>query len=80
MADITRGKQFEPSFLAISPNNRMPAIVNPDGAPISVSESGASLQCLAAKIVRFGGETAREIVAVGEWLFWQVGTLGADGG
>ena len=83
MVDITRGEQFEPGFLAISPNNRPPAIVDPDGpdgAPISVFESGAILEYLAAKTGRFGGETAREKVAVNEWLFWQVGGLGPMAG
>ncbi len=83
MVDINSGAQFEPSFLAISPNNRMPTIVDPegpDGAPISVFESGAILQYLARKTGRFGGSTAREQVAVAEWLFWQVGGLGPMAG
>ena len=57
--DIGRGEQFEPSFLAISPNNRRPAIIDPDGpggAPISVFESGAILQYLARKSGRFRGD------------------------
>jgi GST-like protein len=77
--DIGAGEQFKPDFLAISPNNRMPAIVGPDGPdaqPISVFESGAILQYLAVKSGRFGGATARERVAVSEWLFWQMGGLG----
>ena len=81
--DIGAGEQFEPAFLAISPNNRMPAIVDPDGPdgqPISVFESGAILQYLAAKTGRFGGDTARERVAVSEWLFWQVAGLGPMAG
>ncbi len=81
--DIGAGEQFEPGFLAISPNNRMPAIVDPDGpdgAPISVFESGAILQYLAGKTGRFGGNSARERVAVSEWLFWQMGGLGPMGG
>ena len=81
--DIGAGQQFEPAFLAISPNNRMPAIVDPDGpggAPISVFESGAILQYLAGKMGRFGGDSARERVAVSEWLFWQVGGLGPMAG
>ncbi|MGO9741374.1 MAG: glutathione S-transferase N-terminal domain-containing protein [Roseiarcus sp.] len=83
MVDITRGQQFEPTFLAISPNNRMPAIVDPDGPdgePLSVFESGAILQYLAAKTGRFGGSTPREKIAVSEWLFWQVGGLGPMAG
>jgi GST-like protein len=83
MVDIGAGAQFEPAFLAISPNNRIPAIVDPngpDGAPISVFESGAILQYLARKTGRFGGQTERERVAVSEWLFWQVGGLGPMAG
>src|SRR5271166_5063893 len=81
--DIGAGQQFEPAFLAISPNNRMPAIVDPDGPDgllISVFESGAILQYLANKTGRFGGETPRERVAVSEWLFWQMGGLGPMAG
>ncbi len=81
--NIGAGEQFKPDFLAISPNNRMPAIVDPegpDGAPISVFESGAILQYLAAKTGRFGGEDARARVAVSEWLFWQMGGLGPMAG
>ena len=83
MVDITVGEQFSPNFLAISPNNRIPAIVDsqgPDGEPISVFESGAILQYLARKTGRFGGTTERERVAVEEWLFWQVGGLGPMAG
>jgi GST-like protein len=83
MVDITRGQQFEPSFLAISPNNRMPAIVDPDGPDgesISVFESGAILQYLSAKTGMFGGTAAREKIAVSEWLFWQMGGLGPMSG
>ena len=81
--DIGAGQQFEPAFLAISPNNRMPAIVDPDGPdgePISVFESGAILQYLAGKTGRFGGDAPRERVAVSEWLFWQMGGLGPMAG
>jgi GSH-dependent disulfide-bond oxidoreductase len=81
--DINAGQQFEPAFLAISPNNRMPAIVDPDGPdgqPISVFESGAILQYLAGKTGRFGGDSPRERVAVSEWLFWQMGGLGPMAG
>ena len=80
---IGRGEQFRPEFLAISPNNRMPAIVDPDGPdgqPISVFESGAILQYLARKSGRFYGEGERERVAVEEWLFWQVAGLGPMAG
>ncbi|GAB4382679.1 glutathione S-transferase N-terminal domain-containing protein [Albidovulum sp.] len=81
--NIGAGEQFEPAFLKISPNNRMPAIVDPDGpggAPISVFESGAILQYLARKTGRFHGSTERERVAVEEWLFWQVGGVGPMAG
>ena len=81
--DIGKGEQFEPSFLAIAPNNRMPAIVDPegpDGRPISVFESGAILQYLARKHGRFYPADERARVAVDEWLFWQVGGLGPMAG
>jgi GSH-dependent disulfide-bond oxidoreductase len=82
--NIGKGEQFQPDFLAISPNNRMPAIVDPDGPggePVSVFESGAILQHLAAKSGRFHGEgDPRAKVAVDEWLFWQVGGLGPMAG
>ena len=82
--DITAGKQFEPAFLKISPNNRMPAIVDtaPDdrGPPVSVFESGAILQYLAEKTRRFNGHDLRERIVINEWLFWQVGGLGPMAG
>ena len=81
--NIGKGEQFEPHFLAISPNNRMPAIVDPDGPggqPISVFESGAILQYLARKTGQFYGADERARVAVDEWLFWQVGGLGPMAG
>ncbi|TRW15188.1 glutathione S-transferase N-terminal domain-containing protein [Glacieibacterium frigidum] len=82
--DIGKGAQFEPDFLKIAPNNRMPAIVDPepgdDGAPLSVFESGAILLYLSKKAKRFGGDSLRERVAVKEWLFWQVGGLGPMAG
>ena len=77
--DITQGQQHEPDFLAISPNNRIPAIVDPDGpdgAPISVFESGAILLYLAEKTGRFMPEDRRQRVAVLEWLMWQMGGFG----
>ncbi len=83
LVNIGRGDQFKPEFLAISPNNRMPAIVDPDGPdgqPISVFESGAILQYLARKTGLFYGETERDRVAVDEWLFWQVGGVGPMAG
>jgi GST-like protein len=81
--NIAKGEQFKPAFLAISPNNRMPAIVDPDGPdgqPISVFESGAILRYLADKTGRFYGSDLRTRTAVDEWLFWQVGGLGPMAG
>jgi len=78
--DIGKGEQFEPSFLAIAPNNRMPAIVDPEGpggAPVSIFESGAIMQYLGRKFGRFypaSDERAR--IAVDEWLMWQMGNVG----
>lgn len=83
LVNIGKGEQFAPEFLKISPNNRMPAIVDsegPDGEPVSVFESGAILQYLARKTGRFYGTTERERIAVEEWLFWQVGGLGPMAG
>ncbi|MFA6968437.1 glutathione S-transferase N-terminal domain-containing protein [Bosea sp. (in: a-proteobacteria)] len=77
--NIGKGDQFKPDFLAISPNNRMPAIVDPegpDGKPISVFESGAILQYLGRKTGLFYPADERARVAVDEWLFWQMGGLG----
>ena len=81
--EIGKGDQFKPEFLKISPNNRMPAIVDPDGpdgAAISVFESGAILQYLARKTGQFYGANARERVAVDEWLMWQMGGVGPMAG
>lgn len=83
LVNIGKGDQFRPEFLAIAPNNRMPAIVDPegpDGAPVSIFESGAILQYLARKTGRFYGETERERIAVEEWLFWQMGGVGPMAG
>ncbi|MCX5514572.1 glutathione S-transferase [Kaistia algarum] len=77
--NIGKGEQFRPEFLAISPNNRMPAIVDPegpDGKPISVFESGAILQYLGRKFGRFYPADERKRVAVEEWLMWQMGGFG----
>src|ERR1700681_3248890 len=77
--DISKGDQFSPHFLAISPNNRMPAIVDPagpGGRPISVFESGAILQYLGRKTGKFYPRDERQRIEVEEWLFWQVGGLG----
>jgi GSH-dependent disulfide-bond oxidoreductase len=81
--NIGAGEQFAPDFLRISPNNRMPAIVDPDGpggAPVSVFESGAILQYLARKTGLFHGDTERARIAVDEWLMWQMGGLGPMSG
>jgi GST-like protein len=82
--NIGKGDQFKPAFLKISPNNRMPAIVDPDGPggkPISVFESGAILQYLGRKFGRFYPlEDERLRVQTEEWLFWQVGGLGPMAG
>jgi GST-like protein len=82
--NIGRGEQFQPRFLAISPNNRMPAIVDhaPDdrGAPVSLFESGAILLYLAEKTGRFIPSRLRARAEVLQWLFWQVGGLGPMAG
>jgi glutathione S-transferase len=81
--NIGAGDQFKPEFLAISPNNRMPAIVDPEGPggqAVSVFESGAILQYLARKSGRFYGADERTRIQVEEWLFWQVGGLGPMAG
>ena len=82
--DIGKGGQFHPKFLAISPNNRMPAIVDHTpmerGAPISVFESGAILLYLADKSERFIAQDLRGRVDTIQWLFWQVGGLGPMAG
>jgi GST-like protein len=83
LVNIGKGDQFKPDFLAISPNNKMPAIVDPqgpDGAPISVFESGAILQYLGRKTGRFYPAEERKRVEVEQWLFWQMGGLGPMAG
>jgi GSH-dependent disulfide-bond oxidoreductase len=77
--NISAGDQFKPEFLAISPNNRMPAIVDfdtADGKPISVFESGAILQYLGRKTGMFYPKDERGRVEVEQWLMWQMGGLG----
>ncbi len=79
IVDITKGEQFAPEFLAISPNNKIPAIVDtdgPGGAPISVFESGAILIYLAEKTGLFMPKDLRARVPVLEWLMFQVGGFG----
>ena len=82
--DISAGDQFRPDFLAISPNNRMPAIIDTvpsdGGESISVFESGAILLYLADKAGRFLPKDVRGRKAATEWLFWQVGGLGPMAG
>lgn len=77
--DIGRGAQFSPEFLSISPNNRMPAIVDHD-EDISVFESGAILMYLAEKAGRFMPTTLKERYEVIQWLIWQVAGLGPMAG
>jgi GSH-dependent disulfide-bond oxidoreductase len=77
--DITKGEQFQPDFLRISPNNKIPAIIDPEGpggAPISVFESGAVLLYLGEKTGKFLPRDARRRVPVYEWLMWQMGGFG----
>ena len=78
--DIGAGDQFDPAFLRIAPNNRMPAIVDHEpmggGEPISIFESGAILQYLAEKHCRFWPQAPRAKYEVSQWLFWQMGGLG----
>jgi len=78
--DISAGDQFKPEFLAISPNNKIPAIVDSlpvdNGAPIGVFESGAILQYLAEKPGKFRSKELRERTTTLEWLTWQVAGLG----
>jgi len=81
--NISTGEQFKPDFLKISPNNRMPAIVDPSGPggrPISVFESGAILQYLGRKTGKFYPSEERARVEVEQWLFWQMGGLGPMAG
>ncbi len=83
LVNIGAGEQFEPDFLQIAPNNRMPAITDPDGpdgAPISIFESGAILLYLARKSGKFAGSNAREQAAVEQWLMWQMGGVGPMAG
>ena len=81
--NISKGEQFTPEFLKISPNNRMPAIIDPDGPggrPMSVFESGAILQYLGRKTGKFYSQDERQRVEVEQWLFWQMGGLGPMAG
>ncbi|WP_122689331.1 glutathione binding-like protein [Pseudomonas viridiflava] len=82
--NIGKNEQFEPDFLKISPNNRIPAIVDNDpadgGAPLSLFESGAILLYLAEKTGRFIPSDLRGRQEVSQWLFWQMGGLGPMAG
>lgn len=82
--NIGRGDQFKPDFLRISPNNRMPAIIDrapaDNGEPVSIFESGAILVYLAEKCRRFLPSDVRGKSEVLQWLFWQVGALGPMAG
>ncbi len=83
LIDIGAGDQFKPDFLKIAPNNRMPAIVDhdgPDGAAISIFESGAILQYLARKTGKFYGTSDRDRIEIDQWLMWQMGGLGPMAG
>jgi len=79
LVNIGKGEQFRPEFLKIAPNNRMPAIVDPDGPggePIAVFESGAILQYLGRKTGKFYPADERKRTLVDQWLMWQMGGLG----
>src|ERR1041385_8469472 len=82
--NIGTGEQFKPDFLKISPNNRMPAIVDHEppggGAPVSVFESGAILMYLAEKTGQFWSTDLRQRYAQMQWLMWQMGGLGPMSG
>jgi len=81
--NLGAGDQFKPEFLKISPNNRMPVIVDsdgPGGQEISVFESGAILMYLGEKSGKFFPQTAKDRMRVLEWLFWQIGGLGPMAG
>jgi GST-like protein len=77
--NIGKGEQFEPRFLKISPNNKIPAIVDsdgPDGEPIAIFESGAIMMYLAEKHGRFMPEDPRTRYLAIQWLMWQMGNFG----
>jgi GST-like protein len=82
--NIGKGEQFRPEFLAVSPNNRIPAIVDhapaDGGQPIAVFESGAILLYLAEKTGEFLSRNTRARVDAMQWLFWQMGNLGPMAG
>ena len=81
--NIGAGDQFDPEFLKIAPNNRIPAIVDPDGPggrPVSIFESGAILMYLARKTGLFYGNSERERTEIEQWLMWQMGGVGPMAG
>ena len=82
--DMGKGEQFKPEFLDISPNNRIPAMVDhaplDGGAPIRIFESGAILLYLAQKYGQFYGDDVRQQQEINQWLFWQMGGLGPMAG
>jgi GST-like protein len=81
--NISKGEQFRPEFLKIAPNNRMPAIVDPQGPggrPISIFESGAILQYLGRKTGKFYPADERARAEADQWLFWQMGGIGPMAG
>ncbi|MCH2096112.1 MAG: glutathione S-transferase N-terminal domain-containing protein [Rhodobacteraceae bacterium] len=83
LIDISKREQHAPSFLRVSPNNRIPAILDPhgpDGAPISIFESGAILRYLARKTSQFGGSGPRAAIDVDVWLMWQMSGVGPMAG
>ena len=83
LVNIGAGDQFQPDFLKIAPNNRIPAIEDPEGPggePVSVFESGAILQYLARKTGELYGTSERNRIEVEEWLMWQMGGLGPMAG
>lgn len=83
LINISKGDQFDAEFLKIAPNNRMPAITDPDGpgdAPVSLFESGAILMYLARRTGQFYGADERARLRVDQWLMWQMGGVGPMAG
>jgi len=81
---LSKGEQFAPAYLAISPNNKIPAMVDHDpadgGEPLAIFESGAMLQYVADKTGRLWPKDLRGRTMVSQWLFWQIGGLGPMAG
>jgi GST-like protein len=82
--NISKGEQFNPDFLAIAPNNRIPAIIDSEpidgGEPLALFESGAILWYLAEKTHKFIPQSPRQKAEVSQWLFWQMSGLGPMAG